>query len=157
MEQAISSDFQKEGKEYAGFWIRFGASIIDSFIIGIPASILYFIGLFSVVPIIESGSSEDSFIAFILLLGIMLLIAVFTMLYYALLHSSKWQGTVGKKLVGIKVIDLDGNRISFWRSLGRYFSMILSAFFYIGYIMAAFTEKKQALHDMIASTLVVKK
>ena len=63
----------------------------------------------------------------------------------------------GSKL-GIKVTDLEGNRISFGRALGRNLAKIISVLtFYIGYIMAAFTAKKQALQDMIAGTLVVKK
>ena len=78
--------------------------------------------------------------------------------YFAGLHASKWQGTIGKKILGLKVTDLKGNRISFWRAFGRYLAMsFLSGILLIGYIMAAFTEKKQGLHDLIAGTLVVKK
>jgi uncharacterized RDD family membrane protein YckC len=58
--------------------------------------------------------------------------------------------------MGVIVTDLYGRRISVGRSLGRYMGKFLSSFFMIGYPMAAFTEKKQALHDMMASTLVVK-
>lgn len=65
--------------------------------------------------------------------------------------------TIGKKALGIKVVDLYGNRLSFWRSLGRYFAMILSYLsLFIGFILAGFTTKKQALHDMASGTLVVK-
>lgn len=79
-------------------------------------------------------------------------------LYFALMESSKFQGTVGKLALGIIVTDVDGNKISFARATGRYFSKILSGFILmIGYIMAGFTEKKQALHDIIAGTLVWKK
>ena len=78
-------------------------------------------------------------------------------LYFALMESSTNQATVGKMALGIKVTDLEGNRISFGRALGRTFAKILSGLIiFIGYIIAAFTEKKQALHDMIAGTLVVK-
>ena len=78
-------------------------------------------------------------------------------LYFALLESSAKQGTLGKMALGIRVTDLDGNRISFGRATGRYFAKFISAIIlYIGFIMAAFTAKKQALHDIIASTLVIK-
>uniref|UniRef100_UPI0013C2DACA RDD family protein n=1 Tax=Klebsiella pneumoniae TaxID=573 RepID=UPI0013C2DACA len=78
--------------------------------------------------------------------------------YFAGMHASKWQATVGKKLLGLKVTDLHGNRITFWRALGRYLAMsFLSGILLIGYIIAAFTEKKQSLHDLIASTIVIKK
>ena len=79
-------------------------------------------------------------------------------LYYALMESSKNQGTLGKMALGLRVTDLDGKRISFGRATARYFSKYLSGFtLMIGYIMAAFTPKKQAMHDMIASTLVLSK
>ena len=78
-------------------------------------------------------------------------------LYYALLESSSWQGTVGKKVLGIRVTDMNGNQISFGRATGRYFGLLLSGLIcFIGFIMVAFTEKKQGLHDMLASTLVLK-
>lgn len=77
-------------------------------------------------------------------------------LYYALLESSTWQGTVGKKLLGIRVTDMNGNRINFGRATGRYFSKIISGMIcLIGFIMVGFTEKRQGLHDMIAGTLVL--
>lgn len=83
---------------------------------------------------------------------------VIAWLYFALMESSKLQATIGKMVVGAMVTDLEGNRISFGRATGRYFGKILSGIILlIGYIMAGFTEKKQALHDMLAGTLVWKK
>jgi uncharacterized RDD family membrane protein YckC len=77
-------------------------------------------------------------------------------LYHGLLDSSTWQGTVGKKLLGIRITDQNGNRISFGRATGRYFAMILSGMIcFIGFFMVAFTESKQGLHDMLAGTLVL--
>ncbi|PYV08295.1 MAG: hypothetical protein DMG23_13885, partial [Acidobacteria bacterium] len=71
--------------------------------------------------------------------------------------SSKWQVTLGKKLVGIIVTDVNGNRITFGRANARYWSKFISAvLLYIGFIMVAATRRKQALHDLCASTLVVK-
>jgi len=79
-----------------------------------------------------------------------------TWLYYALLQSGPRQATVGKMALNIIVIDVNGNRMTFPRASLRYFSKIISSFImFIGYIMAAFTQKKQALHDIIANTYVV--
>jgi uncharacterized RDD family membrane protein YckC len=168
METAILNEFQEERREYAGFWIRVGAYLIDSFVIGIPAAIISFIGITVLMGTTmdfnqlmydpEYMPSDGEMFAFVGgYLVMILLLSIIATLYFAILHSSKWQATVGKKLVGIKVTDLNGNRITFWRAFGRLFAMILSGILYIGYIMVAFTEKKQGLHDMIAGTLVLKK
>jgi uncharacterized RDD family membrane protein YckC len=78
-------------------------------------------------------------------------------LYFALMESSSWQATLGKRAVGVKVINEQGSRVSFITATIRYIGKIVSgAILLIGYIMAAFTAKKQALHDMIATTYVVK-
>ena len=78
--------------------------------------------------------------------------------YWAAFESSKWQASPGKMALGIKVTDLNGNRISFARASGRYFAKILSGLtLLVGYFMAAFTARKQALHDIIAGCLVVNK
>jgi uncharacterized RDD family membrane protein YckC len=78
-------------------------------------------------------------------------------LYYSLMESSSRQATLGKMAVGIKVTDMNGQRISFLNATGRYFGKIISgAVFMIGYIMIIFTEKKQGLHDIMAGTLVVR-
>lgn len=85
-----------------------------------------------------------------------LLLVAAQWLYFALMESSEKQATLGKMAMGIIVTDLDGNRISFGRATGRFFSKIIScAILFIGYLMAAFTERKQALHDIMAGTLVL--
>lgn len=82
---------------------------------------------------------------------------ILSLLYPVWLESSKWQGTIGKHLMGLKVTDISGNRISFLRALGRNLAKFISALpVMIGFIMAGFTAKKQGLHDMIAGTLVMK-
>jgi len=89
---------------------------------------------------------------------LILIRTVLNWLYYALLESSAWQATLGKKALGLEVTDLEGRRISFGRATGRFFAKMISALIlWIGFIMAGFTEKKQALHDMIAGTLVIRK
>ena len=77
-------------------------------------------------------------------------------LYTALFESSAMQATPGKKAIGLKVTDLQGNRISFGRATGRYFAeWITGMTLFVGYVMVAFTQKRQTLHDMIAGTVVV--
>jgi uncharacterized RDD family membrane protein YckC len=83
---------------------------------------------------------------------------VLNWLYFSLLESSSWQATLGKKALGLEVTDLAGRRISFGRATGRFFAKYISAIILmIGFLMAAFTEKKQALHDILAGTLVIRK
>ena len=78
-------------------------------------------------------------------------------LYYAFMESSSMQATLGKKALGLRVVDMDGSPISFWRASGRFWAKIPSGLLCaVGFIMAAFTDKKQALHDMMASCLVVR-
>jgi len=139
-------------KKYAGFWIRFLASIIDSLILGPLSFVLGFL-------IWASVLSSDNFIQILLydLVGSLILIFI-SLFYFSLLESSSLQGTIGKLAVGIKVIDLKGKRISFLRAVGRYLAKYLSILiFFIGFIMIAFTKKKQGLHDLIAETIVIKK
>jgi uncharacterized RDD family membrane protein YckC len=80
-------------------------------------------------------------------------------LYFAGFESSSWQATPGKKVLNLVVTDLSGARISFGRGTGRYFSKWVTQLIpvFIGYILAGITERKQALHDMIASTLVLRR
>ena len=86
-----------------------------------------------------------------------LLFAVGGWLYFALMETGKNQATLGKMVVGIKVTDLSGNRVTFGRATGRYFGKILSALtVFVGFMMAGWTTKRQALHDIMADTLVVR-
>jgi uncharacterized RDD family membrane protein YckC len=79
-------------------------------------------------------------------------------LYYSLMESSPWQATLGKRALGLQVTDLHGNRISFGRATGRYFAKIVSGLtLSIGYLMAGFTRRKQALHDIISECLVIRR
>jgi uncharacterized RDD family membrane protein YckC len=132
---------------YAGFWKRVLATILDVFIFSIPLVVLLGL-LFGFAP--EPGSTDS------ILSNLFSFLAAFV--YKVGMESSTKQATIGKLIMGIKVTDVDGHRISVLRATGRYFATILSAIILlIGYIMAAFTAKKQCLHDKIASTLVVSK
>lgn len=137
--------------DYAGFWIRFAAYLID----GAVATVFFFIvfSIFGTGMAISPYANELS-PAFWAITGLFYLAVI---LYFPLMESSKWQATLGKRAVGIIVTDLDGKRIGFGKALGRFFAKIISGIIlYIGFIMAGFTERKQGLHDMIAGTLVIK-
>jgi uncharacterized RDD family membrane protein YckC len=142
------------GVRYGGFWIRVLAAIIDSIILRVvvsPFDIIFgglgLAGMMAGLPhlpfaILGSGVS---------------LIALFfcSWLYEAFMESSSHQATLGKMIFGLKVTDLNGNRICFARATGRHFAKFLSAMtLCIGYIMVAVTERKQGLHDLLAGTLV---
>ena len=78
-------------------------------------------------------------------------------LYSALMESSAKQATVGKLALGIIVTDMEGRRIGFGKATGRHFAKFLSALILgIGFIMVAFTQRKQGLHDILAGTLVIR-
>jgi uncharacterized RDD family membrane protein YckC len=147
---------------YAGFWLRFVAWFIDRIVLQFAGSIitLPFAASMGIRELMRShpSSPEDFIPLFENMRKFFLIILVLEWLYYALLESSAWQATLGKKALGLEVTDLAGARITFGRATGRYFARYISFFTIgIGYIMAGLTEKKQALHDMIAGTLVIRK
>lgn len=147
---------------YGGFWIRVLAGIIDVIILMILLGIIaYIVGLISpgfVMPqphhMITGGNSIDFYTA---APGTQLINIVIGLLYYAILESSTWQASVGMKVCGLKITDDNYQRITFWRALGREIAAYLSAIIlFIGYFMIGWTKRKQGLHDMIASTYVVR-
>lgn len=153
--------------EYAGFWIRSLAYLIDSAVIGVGfvvilIPLIFLTGLGDLLSRFHPDEDMSDFGLF-LIIGLAFLAItvslVVTWLYHALMESSEWQATVGKKLLGLVVTDMAGGRVSFGRSTGRHFAKIISNMvpLLIGYFMAAFTEKKQALHDMIAGCLVLRR
>jgi uncharacterized RDD family membrane protein YckC len=147
---------------YAGFWKRFAAVIIDEIILGI-AILIVFVPMILVLGV-GAVSREDFEPSPELLIGLIGAYMIFVVvgllakwLYYAIMESLKG-ATIGKMALGIKVTDLNGQQISFGRATGRYFGKILSGLtLCIGYIIAGFSQQKQALHDMLAKTLVVNK
>lgn len=151
---------------YAGFWWRLLAHIIDNIIISFVSWIIILpvLGVFgiSVYSMMNSGVTMDDpeiWLGPVLMayFSIISLSVAISWLYYSLMESSVKQGTVGKMVLNIKVTDMEGQRISFLKATGRYFGKIISGFiFMIGYIMAGFTDKKQALHDIMAGCLVIK-
>jgi uncharacterized RDD family membrane protein YckC len=154
---------------YAGFWKRFLAFIIDAIIIGcvrwvVITPILVSMGI-GVASEIQNLDSDDPSTmlpivgAIMAMAGISALVSsVIWILYYSFMESSKYQASVGKLALGIIVTDTNGNKLDFAKAFVRNICKIISSMIlFIGYIMAGFTDKKQALHDMIANTLVVNK
>jgi uncharacterized RDD family membrane protein YckC len=135
------SDIQNaegDGMKFAGFWVRFVAFLIDTFvlliIVKLPISLAF-------------GQNTAA----------NLVISVIDALYFAIFESSSQQATPGKLALGLRVVDDEGNRISFIRALGRYLCKIVSGIILcIGFFMAGWTKEKTALHDLMVSTRVIK-
>ncbi len=147
---------------YSGFFRRFVAFVVDTLIVSIPTALLFvpILGL----QVASSGASTPEELSQLQLglfgltfLSWQFFTLIVTWLYFALLESGAKQATWGKRMLGIKVISKDGGRIGFGRATARFFAKTLSYIFYIGFILAGFTNRKRALHDMIAETYVVKK
>ncbi|MEO5830912.1 MAG: RDD family protein [Rhodanobacter sp.] len=154
-------------EDYAGFWKRVAAYILDAIVLYIPQVLIEnaFGGTAAKAALQQAildgaGNPEAMMAANAHYYGVMwpaiLLMLVMAFLYFAICESSAWQGTVGKLALGIRVTGLDGKRITFAKALGRYFAKILSAIILgIGFLMVGWTQRKQGLHDMICSTLVL--
>ena len=154
---------------YAGFWLRLVAHLVDGVIVGMAAMILivplfFLMGGVALISSFPHGSDVrpdparlGAFFSLVLVLVAVSVLAQW--LYYAYLESGEKQATWGKQILGLYVTDLAGNRITFGRASGRFFAKMITGLIPlgIGYIMAGLTERKQALHDMIASCLVLRR
>jgi uncharacterized RDD family membrane protein YckC len=154
---------------YAGFWLRLVAFLVDRLILGIASLVVLvpFFFLLGGAAFLDNfprraaeGFQQGDWLPLLsvimMLVGVM---AIIQWLYFAFLEGGEKQATWGKQIMGIYVTDLEGNRISFGRASGRFLAKIISGMIPlgIGYIMAGFTERRQALHDMIAGTLVLRR
>lgn len=156
-------------RNYAGFWLRFVAVIIDGLLLGavqfiaiMPILGIMGIGLPTDIQSLESADETNMIPMFSQMMAMagvtQIVFLTIQTLYFSFMESSKYQASIGKMVLGLKVTDVNGNPLDFTKALVRNLCKIISSMILlIGYLMAAFTEKKQALHDMIASTLVVKK
>jgi uncharacterized RDD family membrane protein YckC len=177
--QLLDTNFEEPimYQQYAGFWERFGAAFIDGIILAIPGFIISYSFGFSISTIFDAAKSEKMeelyngkyFI-------VLVLQAALGWLYYAYQESSEHQATIGKRVLNLKVTDLDGQKITFEQASMRYWvkhlitgsasytrfmhipeiSSLLSLLVLANYLIQPFTEKRQALHDIIARTLVYK-
>lgn len=146
---------------YAGFWRRWAALFIDQLILSLAFYALVFalIVAAAIGGWVDMGALDSEHPSPLLVVGyvgILLFYYVAAAAYYTLSESSRQQATLGKRAVGIKVVDLHGQRLTWGHAIGRWCAASLSYLsMYIGFAMAGFTARKQALHDMVASTLVV--
>lgn len=154
---------------YAGFWKRAFAFLIDGIVLSVPMALFAFLAIgtqvFSIVKLASTNvePSPDMLLPvfgkWILgILAVWVFNIVLLWLYHALMESGKHQATLGKMALGIKVVGAHGERISFARATGRTFGKFIShMMLYFGDYMAGFTEHRQALHDLMATTYVVDK
>ena len=154
-------------EDYAGFWKRAGAYILDAIILYIPNMLITkMMGGDAAQETLKQAllaapgdpsAMMAAYEHFYSTMGVAIVITTLVAwLYFAFCESSAWQATLGKLALGIRVTDLLGKRISFPRALGRYPAKFLSAIILgIGFLMVAWTQRKQGLHDMIVGTLVL--
>jgi len=143
---------------YAGFWLRFVAWILDFFLLFVVGSIIGFVLGFERPMFNPHRGFGNPAFNFGLMSIQSVMGAVIGWLYYALMETSNFQGTLGKMALGLIVTDLSGQPISFGRATGRYFGKFISEMtLSIGYMMAGWTQQKQALHDIMAGCLVLRK
>ena len=155
---------------YAGFWLRLVAAIIDGIVISIPLMPVFFLVFIDMFRHAQDFQGRQDPAGLMTILGpkiglIFFISAIASWLYWGLFESSAWQATLGKKALGVIVTDLEGRRISFGRASGRFWAgrgvgaipYLGGTYFLIDCICVGFTAKKQAIHDMIASCLVLRK
>jgi len=146
------------GMNYAGFWVRLVAFIIDAIIVGIAGGIVGFVLGFGLgLSMGANGANESEIAAAAGAVGYIAGVVI-NWLYFTLYESSAKQATIGKSAMGIIVTNLNSERITFGKANARYWGKIISGLILlIGFIMAGLTAKKQALHDIMAGTIVIKK
>jgi uncharacterized RDD family membrane protein YckC len=154
---------------YAGFGLRLVAIIIDVIIVGILQSFIIVpilaaigFGMFAGASTMDMSDPEATVGMAGTIMAMVgtywILASCIQILYFTFMESSKLQATIGKLALGIIVTDLNGNKLDFGKAFIRNLCRIISNMtLLIGYIIAGFTEKRQALHDIIAGTLVIKK
>jgi len=140
---------------YAGLWLRLAAALIDGFLISFPLLVLTFFVVL-VVRLLSAGKGQDP--AICILVALLTLAFLVPWFYFSLLESSRWQATGGKSVLRLYVTDIEGRRLTRGRAMGRNLAKCLSNLTMgIGYLMCGFTTKKQALHDVVAGCLVLRR
>lgn len=154
-------------EDYAGFWKRVAAYILDFIILYIPSMLLQKAmggdaaeAAMKQAQLAAPGDPHVMLDAlsqfYTTMMPAILIMTVVTWLYFAFCESSAWQGTIGKLAMGIRVTDMQGARITLPRALGRYPAKYLSAFIFgVGFLMVAWTQRRQGLHDLVVNTLVL--
>ncbi|MCP3926594.1 MAG: RDD family protein [Desulfobacterales bacterium] len=151
--QKIKEGIQTDEYRYAGFWIRFGAKLIDGIIITVV-----FLLIVVALGAIASFTDRNDEAAYRLIGSLFYLFYYGITIFYYVFFVGKYSATPGKMACGIKIITPETDRVSYGKAFGRYLSEILSQLIiYIGYIMVAWDKEKKGLHDIICNTRVVYK
>jgi len=154
---AQSVAFKPENIEFAGFWLRFWAGLVDialeaggalALTWGVDFVLAHAGRLLGISPFNSKVATGAAFIV---------VLSVGAWLYCALMESSAWRATVGKRLLGLQVMTADGERLSFGQASIRHLMKFLSLFcLTIGFLMSGWTQRRQALHDMPGDCLVIR-
>jgi uncharacterized RDD family membrane protein YckC len=139
----------------ANFWWRLLAYIIDYVVIVlVVAALAVFLGFFEA----YTGANTDSLFDDRNDFAFKFVLVISFMLYHAIFEATRAQGSIGKIICQLKVVDIDGRRISFFRALGRNLAKILSSILCgIGYLLIFWNDRHQGLHDQMAKTYVIRK
>ncbi len=142
---------------FAGFWLRAAAYLIDTIFISLVFGLIASFYPTTFIKFPDAASTSLTSLPQLTPIAFAITIAV-TWFYYTMFEASIWQATPGKRVMRLYVADLNGQRVTFGRAAARNFAkMISSLTFLVGYLVAGFTEKKQALHDILASCLVLRR
>jgi len=142
---------------YAGFWRRAVAYLLDTILISAVFGLVASLYPSTFIKFPDAGPPSLTDLPQLTPFAFVLTISV-TWLYYTLFESSNWQATPGKRILRLYVTDLQGRRLTFARAATRNFGkMISSLTFLVGYLVAGFTARKQALHDLLAGCLVLRR
>ncbi|MEQ1474427.1 MAG: RDD family protein, partial [Candidatus Acidiferrum sp.] len=155
--------------QFAGFWLRVAAYLIDGVVMGLAFTALFIpfammTGLTAALGSIHPGGDPKDMGALLsgtIILGVLSIISLAIVggwLYHAKMESSSWQATLGKKALNLRVTDMAGARVTFGRASGRHFAKLITGLIPlgVGFAMAGFTERRQTLHDMLAGCLVLR-
>lgn len=140
----------------AGFLRRFAAFLIDTLVVSGVFYAIYLVAVVVLALLVAGGGDLDEPTLVAGVLALSLLYVPLSLGYFALMEASPWQATLGKRALGIKVVDAQGRRLGFGHAAGRWLASALSYLtLYLGFAMAGFTVRRQALHDLVAGTFVV--
>jgi uncharacterized RDD family membrane protein YckC len=141
---------------YGGFWRRFAARFIDGIVLGVSSMVITVPLGMGLGAAVASGSSANP-AAFIIIQILSSLVGLVIALAYELWLIRKYDATLGKMALGLKLFRADGAKLSRGRIIGRFFANYVSILsLYIGYIIVGFDDEKRSLHDRICDTRVVK-
>ena len=142
---------------FAGFWLRAVAYLFDTVLISLVFGLIASFYPTTFIKFPDAASTSLTSLPQLTPLAFAITITA-TWFYYTVFEASAWQATPGKRVLRLYVADLNGKRVTFARSAARNFAKIISSLtFLVGYLVAGFTEKKQALHDILSGCLVLRR